>query len=431
MDKTYDVAIIGGGPAGSTAATLLARAGRSVIVLEREKFPRFHIGESLLPYSMPTFERLGIRELLDRTFLHKHGAELNTACGERKVKFFFKNGFKLKHIQSYQVERAQFDNLLLDHAKNSGADVREETCVDHVEFASDEVILRTRTRDEPPQEVAARYLIDASGRHTVVGQHFKLKKSYPNLNKFSVFAHYDDVEREPGMDGSLTRMVRADDRWFWLIPLGEKNRMSIGMVMDTARFKQLRQSPEEALQSAIEEQPAIRGRMERASRVSPVYATGDYSYRNETLTGDRWLLAGDAAGFIDPVFSTGVFIAVASGEQAADVIDAVLDNPARRRRLFYRYEHGLNRVMNLYLRFVNAWYTQEFVEVISFPTARFQLAGAINAVLAGNIAGSFAIWWRMQLFYLIIRLQRRWTLCPRLTLRAKSPEEASVSSACA
>ena len=429
MVKIYDVAIIGGGPAGSTPATLLARAGRSVVVLERERFPRFHIGESLLPYTMPTFDRLGVRELLDRTFLPKYGAELVTACGERHVKFFFENGFRLEHTRSYQVERAVFDKLLLDHAASNGAEVREESTVDQLHFDPEGVSLRVRSADGAFLNFRARYLIDASGRQTVVGQQFKLKRSYPNLNKFSVFAHYEDVRRDAGRDATLTRMVRSHDRWFWLIPLGE-TRMSIGMVMDTADFKKLRQSPEEALTSGIDEQPAIVERMTQARRVSPVHATGDYSYRNSTLAGERWLLAGDAAGFIDPVFSTGVFIAISSGEKAADAIDTALSHPGRRKRAFARYEKNLNRVMTLYLRFVNSWYTHQFVEVISFPTPRFQLAPAINAVLAGRIGGSFAIWWRMQLFYLVIFLQRYLSLCPRLSLRPEDHPQPTAPEEC-
>ena len=420
MEKIYDVAIIGGGPAGSTAATLLARAGRSVLVIEREKFPRFHIGESLLPYSMPVFERLGIRPLLDSTFLEKHGAEMATGCGERNVKFFFKNGFRLKHTRSYQVERATFDKILLDHSLASGAEVREETIVDSVAFTPDVTALKIRSVTGVAETILARFIIDASGRQTVIGSQLKLKKSYQELNKFSVFAHYDGVTREPGDAGTLTRMVRGDDRWFWMIPLGQ-TRMSIGLVMDTAEFKALKQAPQEALETAIANQPVIQQRMEDATRISPVYSTGDYSYRNSRFTGERWLMTGDAAGFIDPVFSTGVFLALVSGEKAADAIDEVLRRPKKRGGLFAAYERRLNRIMDLYLRFVTAWYRQEFAEVIAQPTARFELATAINAVLAGNIDGGFAIWWRMQLFYLVVYLQRFYPLCPRLSLRPHVP----------
>jgi len=432
MHEIYDVAIIGGGPAGSTAACLLAQAGRRVVVLEREKFPRFHIGESLLPYSMPVFDRLGVREELDRTAQPKYGAELITACGTSHIIFHFRNGFRLEHQRSYQVERATFDKMLLDNAAKHGAEVREEAAVQGVDFDNDGATVRLAGQEAAT--VRARYVIDASGRHTVIGQQQHLKKNYAHLQKFAVFAHYENVRREPGDDGcTLTRMIRARDRWFWVIPLSD-TKTSIGMVTDTASFKQWRMSPEEALESSFREQPHFTDILAHARRVTPIHSTGDYSYRNTRLTGPRWLLAGDAAGFIDPVFSTGVFIAIASGEKAADAIHASLARPRKSAGVFASYEKRLNRVMDLYLRFVNSWYQHEFIEVIACPTTRFSLPAAVNAVLAGNINGGFAIWWRMQLFYLVVFLQRFATLVPRLSLTpapAPSTRTAPTATTCA
>jgi flavin-dependent dehydrogenase len=416
MQPEYDVAIIGGGPAGSTAAILLARAGRKVVVLEREKFPRFHIGESLLPYSLLAFDRLGVREELDQWAVDKRGGEVATACGSRMIKFHFANGFRLKHTRAYQVERAAFDEMLLRRAEKAGAEVREETSVTKADFSESGVTLHTATG-----EVRARYALDASGRNALLGQQLSLKQSYDHLKKFSCFAHFENVQRDDGIDAGLTRLVRGSNYWFWLIPL-DATRTSIGVVMDIADYRAMKKSPEEALDWAIADSALMTKRMRDARRVSPVHAAGDYSYRNQCFTGPRWMLAGDAAGFIDPIFSTGVFLAIHSGEQCADALNTVLDHPHKQAGLFAGYERGLHRVMDKYLKFVTAWYRPEFIEVFTSPTQRFQLAAAVNAVLAGNLGNDFAIWWRMQIFYLVLFVQRFYPLCPRLEARAQKAE---------
>src|SRR6266487_4762438 len=419
----YDVAIIGGGPAGSTAAALLARAGRRVIVFEREKFPRFHIGESLLPFSTQTFDRLGLCEKLDRTFLPKYGGEIVAACGTRGVKFYFKDGFRSRRDRAYQVTRSEFDKLLLDHSRENGADVREETDVKNITFEHDRAKIDVETPGGARSTIEARYLLDCSGRQTMLGSFFKFKKMYNHLQKFSVFAHYENVDRPEGIDGTLIRMVRGLDRWFWMIPL-TVTRMSIGVVMDTATFRAMKLSPEEALEKCIDEQPMVLERMKRAQRVSPVYSAGDYSYRNTKLFGDRWLLVGDAAGFIDPVFSSGVFLAVMSGEKAADTLDEVLRAESRKRRLFKKYASTVDYIMDIYLTIVNSWYRRgkEFIEVFLNPTDTMQIAAAVNAVLAGNAGKNFQIKWRMWLFYFFVNAQRYLPLSPRLTLVPKRAE---------
>ena len=424
MDSLYDVAIIGGGPAGSTAATLLAKASRRVIVLEREKFPRFHIGESLLPYSTQAFDRLGVREKLDRTFLPKFGGEIVAACGTKGVKFYFKDGFRTRRDRAYQVTRSEFDKLLLEHSRENGAEVREETEVKKIAFEEDRVKIDIETSDGARSIIESRYLLDCSGRQTTLGNFFKLKKSYDHLQKFSVFAHYENVDRAEGIDGTFIRMVRGLDRWFWMIPL-TPTRMSIGVVMDTTTYRAMKLPAEAALEKCIGEQPMVLERMTRAERVSPVYSAGDYSYRNARLFGDRWLLAGDAAGFIDPVFSSGVFLAIMSAEKAADALDEILNDESKKRRLFKDYSRRVNYVMDVYLTFVTSWYrrSKEFTEVFLNPTETLQLAPAVNAVLAGNEGGSFAIRWRMWLFYFFVNAQRFFAFSPRLSLVPKKINE--------
>ena len=420
----YDVAIIGGGPAGSTAAALLARAGRRVIVFEREKFPRFHIGESLLPFSMKAFTRLGLHEKFLRAgFMKKFGGEIVGACSESGTKFYFKDGYRSQTDHAYQVTRGDFDKVLLDHAAECGAEVHEETSVDRVEFSNDEVELGIKCNGSF-HSIRARYVIDASGRTSVLGRKFKIKKTYDHLQKLSIFAHYDGVWRAEGIDGTLTVLIRAIDRWFWLIPLSAE-RTSVGVVLDSEAFRNSKLRAEDFLEQALSEQPIIAKRMTDARRVSQVYVEADFSYRSARLHGDRWLLAGDAAGFIDPIFSSGVFLAVFSSELCADILNEVLDHPRKARRLFAGYERAVNRAMDIYLRFVNAWYTKEFIEVFLAPRNILGLAPAVNAVLGGNVGNSFPIRWRMWVFYFLVWLQRHHPIAPRLTL-VPGKEEVSA-----
>jgi flavin-dependent dehydrogenase len=416
MTQAVDVAIIGGGPAGSSAGTLLAQAGRRVVIFDREKFPRFRVGESMLPTSLNTLERMGVKPKIDAGgFLIKHGGEIVSACGKR-VRFYFRNGRNAKRATAYQVLRSEFDKILLDHAASSGCDVREQTAVDSFEVDEDQVTLYPRGK--PP--VRAKYVIDCSGRNCFIGNRYQLRQPYPNLHKFSVFAYYDDVMRNDGPDGTLTRMVRAKDCWFWMIPL-QGRTSSIGVVMDTEKFRKLNKTPEEALANCIAEQPMVNEWMGAAKRVTPVYATGDFSYRNSKLTGDRWLLAGDAAGFVDPVFSSGVYLALLSGEQAADALNLALDRPQSRPKAFRYYERRIGRVLDIYLRWASAWYTQEFMEVFLFPKEIFGLVPTVSAVLSGNEVRDFGMRWRLCIFNVLVALQKRTSrIAPRLTLTPKA-----------
>jgi flavin-dependent dehydrogenase len=415
MPEFFDIVIIGGGPAGSTAGTLLAKKGWKVAILEKEKFPRFKIGESLLPGSLSTFERMGVKEKIDRAdVIVKYGGKIVSACGTRSTRFLFSDVFRCQYPTAYQVERSMFDKLLLDHAAECGCRVWPDTQVTDVAFDADGVTVHTAT-----DQFRAKYIIDCSGRHSLIAARFKLRQNYPQLRKFSLFAHFEGVDREEGINGTLTKMIRGRDRWIWMIPINTK-KTSIGVVLDAEAFKRMKLKPEIVFAQILQENPEVMGQMARAERVTEVHAAGDFSFRNKRFTGDRWVLAGDAAGFIDPVWSSGVFIAVLSGEKAADMLDRTLRQPQRRAAEFARYERHVGRVMDLYLKFVNAWYTQEFAEVFFNPKQFFQIVPAVNSVLAGTEERLPEVRWRLWIFDFLVFLQKRFAMiAPRMTFQPK------------
>ena len=267
----------------------------------------------------------------------------------------------------------------------------------------------------------AKYVIDCSGRNCLIGNRFQLKRRFPNLRKFSLYAYYDDVRREDGPDGTLTRMVRTKDSWFWMIPL-QGNTTSIGVVMDTEKFKSMKMSPEEALAHCIAEQPVVNEWMEKARRVTEVYATGDFSYRNKQLFGDRWLLAGDAAGFIDPVFSSGVYLALLSGEQAADALNLALDQPQKRAKAFQLLRAadwpGARYLFAVGLRLVHPGVCRS----VPLSQKRFlRSCPTVSAVLSGNEVRDFSMRWRLCIFHMLVALQKRTSkIAPKLTLTPKT-----------
>jgi flavin-dependent dehydrogenase len=415
MEPLYDAILIGGGPGGSTAGTVLANAGRRVLLLEKDRFPRFHIGESLLPYNRRLFEQIGVLPKLEAAgLMRKYGAQFHSGNGAHAVKFIFRNGRFTREHQAFQVERATFDQLLLNHARDRGVETREGWTVTRFAVAPSHVTVHARSDTGETASFQGSFLIDASGRGNLTGNQEGLRILHPHLKKIAVFGHFSGVRLDDGPSGGDTVIVRLAHQWFWLIPLS-RQKVSVGCVLNQDEFAHAKQSPADLFNQLWRASTAMRQRLEHARPLGPIQTTSDFSYQNRRFVGPRLARVGDAAGFMDPIFSAGVYLAMSSAQQAAHAILDSLTRGTDGSTQLAQYERRLRRALLTYWPMVEHFYTSPFMELFFSPQEHFHLASAVNAILAGELNGSWALRWRMRLFFLLIRLQRRFPIVPRAT----------------
>ncbi len=415
----YDVAVVGGGPAGSTAATLLAQAGHRVVLFEKERFPRFHIGESLLPFNLDLLERLGVLSRMRDRFVEKWGARLLSSDGSVSREIRFENGFVPGHPMAFQVLRSDFDEMLLRNATSRGTAVFEgHTVVEARASHRDGCVVVARGPDGAAVTVRARFLLDASGRDAFLASRRHLRVMTPALRKAAVFAHYAGVPRAPGRSGGSIILIFLRDGWFWMIPLPNAVT-SVGLVTEGALLKSSGLPPQELLEESLRRCPAARQVLGAGRRTSEVFTASDYSYTCREVAGDGYLLLGDAAAFIDPVFSTGVWLGMSSAALAADLLVRALardDGTGRSLapRHFAGYSRKVERHIRTYMQLVTRFYGPGFLDLFLQPQAESRTTRAVISLLAGMVDPPLAMRARLWWFYLAVRLQRSLPLRPRV-----------------
>ncbi len=383
-----DVLIVGGGPAGSTAAALLAKQGRSVTLVEKEAHPRFHIGESLLPRNLDIMDRLGVLDEVKRIGVHKPGAEFVSDRTGRSCPFPFAHALSRDRTFSYQVKRAEFDALLFRNAAAKGATTLENTRVTDIAFAppGERATARAKAADGTERTFRPRYVLDASGRDTFLANRTTEKSVNKYNNTAAVYAHFEDVDRREGEVEGYISIHLAEDGWFWMIPLST-GVMSVGFVGNQNVWKQRRGKVEDVLAQKIAESPTVSARMRRARRVSEIHTAGNYSYRAHQGYGPQHLLIGDAYGFVDPMFSTGVLMAMTAGELGAETAHAWLDDPVRGQQLAARTNRELGKAMDRIGWLIYRINDPVMRSLFMAPKNTLWMRDGIINMLAGNLRG--------------------------------------------
>ncbi len=387
MKDNYDCIVVGGGPAGSTTAALLAQAGLATLQVEREKMPRFHIGESLMPETYWTLERLGVLERMKNSkFTKKVSVQFVTNRGQESQPFFFKEHDPRECSSTWQVERADFDQMLFENAAEKGADCYDQTRVLDVLMDGDRAVgVTLQTQDGATREVRCRVLVDATGQQALLANRLGLLVDDPELRKAAIWGYYRGAQRDPGEHGGATLILHTVEKesWFWYIPLSN-DITSIGVVGDNDYLLKGRGSPAEVYEDELVKCPALIERLMHAEMVSKFHVAKEFSYTTRRRAGEGWVLVGDAYGFIDPIYSSGVFFAMKSGEWAAD---AIIDGMARgdlSARQLGRWTEDFDGGVQWLRKLVHAYYTNDF-SFGEFMKAHPHYKGNLTDLLIGRI----------------------------------------------
>ena len=431
-----DVLVIGGGPAGTTVAPFLVEKGYRVVLLEKARHPRFHIGESLLPANLPLFDRMGIGDEIRRIGMLKPGAEFVSSQHGMAQTYYFADAWDKSMPHAYQVQRSEFDEILIRNASSKGVEIHEGCKAKAIDFLADKsAVVSAESDDGSVREWQARFVVDASGRDTFLANRFQIKHRNPKHNSSAVYGHFADAQRHPGDAAGNITIFWFDHGWFWFIPLTE-GKTSVGMVtwpyyMKTKGSRSL----EQFLMDGIAQCPPLAERLKSARLVNDVEATGNFSYVSERNHGENYVMLGDAYAFIDPVFSSGVLLAMNSGVIAADTIDTCLRQPGQAGAALHRFDklmrHGPKEFSWFIYRVTNPIMRDFFM----YPKNIFRVKEALLSVLAGDIFGKTPIWrslWMFKVLYYtanLIQPRRAFQAWKRRRFNIRKVDEAVLYNA--
>lgn len=412
---TCEVLVIGGGPAGSTISALLAQQGRDVVLLEKSRHPRFHIGESLLPLNLELFERLGVAKEIEAIGMPKYGVEFVSPWHDKTSMLDFADAWDKAFPLAYQVLRSEFDHILFRNALRRGARAAEGCRVTQVDFRAGGADVKVQAADGGERTWQTRFVVDASGRDTFLASRLGLKERDTKHNSAAIFGHFSGATRLPGAKEGNISIFWFDHGWFWFIPL-QGDATSIGAVCWPYYLRSRKTEPAQFLLDTIALCPPLTERMRNARLVSPVTATGNYSYSARRAAGENYLMLGDAFAFIDPIFSSGVYLAMHSAFVGADTVAACLDHPQRAPAALKAYDASVHHGTAAFTWFIHRATSPILQHLFLNPSNRLRIQEALLAILAGDIFRGTRLGLRLFAFKALYYLFS--LLSPKQSLRA-------------